>query len=242
MVNRIGTSWAVYLMAGSLCALLAGCTQQMANQPKYRPLAPSTFFPDGRSARPLVPGTVARQTQQADIGLETYRFTGTGTVPPWAWTAAALGGNPLAGIGTALAEGGYLNAFPFPIGHDELRRGQERYTIFCSVCHDRLGTGHGKIVERGYTPPPSYHTDLARGFQIRGINLPLPDAPVGYYFDVITNGMGSMPDYKSQVPPRDRWLIIAYIRALQFSQRLRLADLPPAEQKDILTELEGHRE
>jgi mono/diheme cytochrome c family protein len=96
-----------------------------------------------------------------------------------------------------------VDSFPFPITRAVLKRGQDRYQIYCVVCHDPLGTGRGKIVERGYTPPPSYHIDRLR------------QVPVGHFFDVITNGYGSMPDYKQQVPPRDRWAIAAYIRALQ---------------------------
>src|SRR5205085_3233880 len=101
------------------------------------------------------------------------------------------------------------------------QRGQERYMIFCVVCHDPLGTGQGKIVERGYTPPPSFH--IAR----------LRQAPVGHFFDVITNGYGSMPEYRAQVPPRDRWAIVAYIRALQRSQHATLKDVPPAERPKL---------
>jgi mono/diheme cytochrome c family protein len=87
-----------------------------------------------------------------------------------------------------------------------LEQGRSRYTIYCAVCHDSRGTGRGKIIERGYTPPPSYHIERLR------------QAPVGHFFDVITNGYGSMPDYREQVPPLDRWAIIAYIRAIQLSQ------------------------
>jgi mono/diheme cytochrome c family protein len=111
----------------------------------------------------------------------------------------------------------YTNAvdtFPFPISLKELKHGQDRYMIYCVVCHDPLGNGEGKIVERGYTRPPSYHIDRLR------------TVPVGHIFDVITNGYGSMPDYKQQVPPRDRWAIVAYIRALQLSQHFPVKDLP----------------
>ena len=93
------------------------------------------------------------------------------------------------------------------------RHGRNRYMIFCVVCHDSLGTGHGKIVERGYTQPPSYHIERLR------------QVAVGHFFDVITNGYGSMPSYKQQVPPRDRWAIAGYIRALQLSQHFPVKDL-----------------
>ena len=96
--------------------------------------------------------------------------------------------------------------FPFPVTKEVLERGQKRFNIYCSPCHDRLGNGDGMIVRRGYRHPPSYHIDRLR------------QVPNGYIFDVITNGFGAMPDYAAQIPPRDRWAIVAYIRALQFSQ------------------------
>lgn len=115
----------------------------------------------------------------------------------------------------------YVDAFPFAVTRAILERGRERYNIFCVVCHDPLGTGRGKIVERGYTPPPSYHEPRLR------------QAPVGHFFDVITHGFGSMPDYQEQVPPRDRWAIAAYIRALQLSQHTRIADLSEPDRQRI---------
>jgi mono/diheme cytochrome c family protein len=108
-----------------------------------------------------------------------------------------------------------VDTFPFPVTRAVLQHGQDRYLIYCVVCHDPLGDGRGKIVERGYTPPPSYHIDRLRR------------APVGHFFDVMTNGYGSMPDYKQQIPPRDRWAIAAYVRALQLSQHFPERDLSP---------------
>lgn len=190
--------------------LPAACQQDMAAQPSYRPLDPSSFFADGRSARPLVPGTVARGHLRTDIQM--FEGKRQRANPAMARPAALLGAgaNPL---GAALLAAGenydYENdvtTFPYPVTRAVLERGYHRYMIYCVVCHDPLGTGHGKIVERGYTPPPSYHIPRLR------------NAPVGHFFDVITNGYGSMPDYKQQVPPHDRWAIVAYIRALQLSQ------------------------
>jgi mono/diheme cytochrome c family protein len=100
------------------------------------------------------------------------------------------------------------------VTREVLEHGRERYMIYCVVCHNARGTGHGKIVERGYTQPPSYHIDRLR------------NVAVGHFFDVITNGYGSMPEYKQQVPPRDRWAIAAYIRALQLSQHFPENQLP----------------
>ena len=99
-----------------------------------------------------------------------------------------------------------VETFPFPITMETMNRGQERYQIFCTVCHGATGNGDGLIVRRGFRQPPTYHSDAMR------------QAPVGHYFDVITNGWGAMPGYAAQITPEDRWAIIAYIRALQLSQ------------------------
>jgi mono/diheme cytochrome c family protein len=126
----------------------------------------------------------------------------------------------------------------------ELERGRQRFEIFCAVCHDPTGNGNGKIPERGYTKPPSYITDYSRGFERRGYKVLLRDAPVGYYFEVISKGEGAMADYSAQVTPEDRWKIIAYIRALQLSQHApldTLDKLPPGEKEKALKVLEGTR-
>jgi mono/diheme cytochrome c family protein len=196
-----------------LLCTLAGCKQEMANQPKYgKPLSPSDFFADGRSARPLVPGTVARGTQPDAPGYATGK-----------------------------AGDDYMTDFPLQVTGEVLRRGQERFNIFCAVCHDRLGTGDGMIPRRGFTKPPSLLDDLSRGYRLRGRDLPLRDAPVGYYFEVVTNGFGAMPDYASQIPPADRWAVVAYVRALQLSQRATAADLPPEEQGKVRAGQGGQR-
>ena len=198
----------------------------MAEQPSYRPLQESEFFADHRSARPLVPGTVARGHLEDDPHL----FTGkSSAATQWQYRAPALvgAGNLLQVLGAAVAEAEYVDMLPFAITQEVLERGRERYTIFCAVCHD----------ERGTTLPPSFHTDLSRGLERRGIRVPLRGAPVGYYFDVITHGYGAMPDYAVQVPPRDRWAIIAYVRALQLSERTRLEDLPEEVKETVLKHL-----
>jgi cbb3-type cytochrome c oxidase subunit III len=102
-----------------------------------------------------------------------------------------------------------------------LLRGRERYDIYCAVCHDRAGYGSGMIVRRGFKAPPSFHIDRLRA------------EPAGYFFDVITNGFGQMPSYAAQVPVRDRWAIVAYLRALQLSQHATLDDVPPAERQAL---------
>jgi mono/diheme cytochrome c family protein len=170
-------------------ALVAGCRQDMHDQPKYTTLAPSAFFPDGQSARPLVADTVARGHLDDDLQFYSGK------------TAA---GKP-------------LDVFPLAVTTDVLQRGQQRFNIYCSPCHDRTGSGRGMVVRRGFKPPPSLHVER------------LVQAPPGHFFDVMTNGFGAMPDYRSQVAPGDRWAIVAYIRALQRSQQATLADAPPAE-------------
>jgi hypothetical protein len=163
---------------------VAGCRQDMHNQPKYKPLRASNFFQDGSSARPLVDGTVARGTLQEDAAF----FTGK--------------------VGSQL-----VKELPFPVTREVLDRGQQRYDIFCAPCHDRTGGGNGMIVQRGYRQPPSMHIDRLRNVEN------------GHFFDVMTNGFGAMPDYKAQISARDRWNIVAYLRALQLSQHAAAADV-----------------
>ena len=122
---------------------------------------------------------------------------------------------------TGKVAGQFTNTFPMAVTADVMARGRERYNVFCSPCHDRAGTGRGMIVQRGYTQPSSYHIDRLR------------NAPAGYFYDVITRGFGVMPSYAAQVPPGDRWAIVAYIRALQLSQSARLGALSPAERARV---------
>jgi len=168
---------------------LAGCRQDMHDQPRFKPFAKSDFYSDLRSERPPVEGTVARGELHAD----TYFYTGK------------VGDNP----------GDFM---PFAVNEQVLERGRQRFNIYCAPCHSRLGDGNGAVPARGFPrKPPSYHTERLRKM------------PLGYFFDVITNGYGIMPDYASQIPPRDRWCIVAYIRALQLSQNATMADVPAGE-------------
>jgi mono/diheme cytochrome c family protein len=181
----------------ALLALLAGaagvaCRQDMHDQPKYRPLRASEFFADGRSARPLVAGTVARGSLREDV----VYFTGK--------------------AGTQ-----YVAQIPVEVTPALLARGQERYQIFCSPCHGRTGRGDGMIVQRGFKAPSSYHVDRLRAM------------PIGYYYDVITNGFATMPDYAGQLPPADRWAIAAYVRVLQFSQYAPAAEIPAEHRSQL---------
>ena len=161
----------------------------MQNQPYKRPLAESDFFADKRSARLLVEGTVAR----IDLRADTYFYTGK--------------------IGNE--DGDYM---PFPVTAEVMKRGQQRFNIYCSPCHGETGDGQGMIVQRGLKQPPSYHNERLR------------KVPIGYFFDVMTNGFGAMLDYSQLVSPQDRWAIAAYIRALQLSQGATRADVPAGQQ------------
>ena len=119
------------------------------------------------------------------------------------------------------ADSTYAVRSPLPLSMQSLARGRQRYEIYCTPCHDRVGTGRGMVVQRGYKQPPSYHIDRLR------------NAPLGYLFDVMTNGFGVMPSYAVQVPPADRWAIAAYIRALQLSQYAPPATLSDADRKAL---------
>lgn len=124
---------------------------------------------------------------------------------------------------TGKVGGEVVDVFPFEIAAADLHRGRERYEIFCSPCHGRGGDGDGMIVRRGYRRPPSFHSDLVR------------ERAAGHFFDVVTNGFGVMPPYASQIPVRDRWLITAYVRALQLSRNARIEDVPPDERPQLST-------
>jgi Cytochrome C oxidase, cbb3-type, subunit III len=123
---------------------------------------------------------------------------------------------------TGKENGVVADRFPFPITPADLERGRERYNIYCTPCHDYSGTGRGMIVRRGFPQPPSY--DIPR----------LRTAPVGHFFDVMTNGIGKMYSYAGRVDPADRWRIAAYIRVLQLSQNATLQDAPPVERQKLM--------
>jgi mono/diheme cytochrome c family protein len=182
-----------FLMTACAAASLlfaSGCQylrQDMANQPKNRPLSPSDFFADGRSERPILENTVAHGAVAEDAFF----------VPKDS------------------------NNFPLPVTAQLLQRGQERYKIFCSPCHGLQGDGNGLVAVRGMKHPPTYHQDRLR------------QAPNGYFYDNITNGFGAMYGYSAQIPPADRWAIIAYIRALQLSRNAKVSELPAELQQQL---------
>jgi mono/diheme cytochrome c family protein len=203
-----GSAQFVLLASCVLSLVVCGCQQKMAEQPSYRPLESTKFFADGRASRPKVPGTVARGSLK--------------------WRDATARTDPSQTTDTLE---NYRSELPFPLTMAVLQRGQERFTIFCSVCHGLTGEGDGSVVRRGYTKPPSLANDNSRGLAARGIKRPLRDVPIGYFFEVATQGYGAMADYSSQVPIEDRWAIAAYIRALQTSQLVSIDSLPGAEQE-----------
>lgn len=180
--------WRMWLVLAA-GLLLSGCAQAMANQPKVKPLTASDFFADGQSSRPLPPNTIPYSDIVNDELLNTGKINGKDA-----------------------------DMFPFPITREILLRGQERFNIYCAVCHDRTGSANGMVVQNGYASPPVLYSDS------------VIDTPVGTYFDAITNGFSVsdvMPSYASQISVNDRWAIVAYIRVLQLSQHATLDDVPP---------------
>ena len=188
---------------------LSSCRRDMQDQPKAIAFRESTFFKDGVSSRPPVAGTVPRGYLRADrefffgkkSGYRTQTSRGSDRVID---SGPQSGANPNA----AAMFPDDVDTFPFPITKEILERGQERYQIFCSSCHGLTGYGDGMVARRGFNKPApaSFHQDKLR------------QAPVGHFFDVVSNGWGAMPSHASQIPIEDRWKIIAYIRALQLSQ------------------------
>lgn len=176
----------IYLGLGAFALLaMTACRQDMQIEPRYNPESQSDFFSDNRAARPMVDGTVAR----GDLRIDEARYTGK-------------------------INGQEIDQFPIPIVKADIERGEQRFNIYCTPCHGRLGDGNGLVVLRGFRQPPSYYSDK------------LMQAPVGHFFDVMTNGFGAMASYASRIEPDDRWRIAAYIRALQLSETAKVADVP----------------
>jgi mono/diheme cytochrome c family protein len=176
----------------ALVLVVPGCHRDMHDQPRYDTLEASDFFVDGKSARPPVEGTIARGQLHQDESFHTGKVRGAFVLEP-----------------------------PVDITRALLERGEERFNIYCAVCHARTGEGDGMIVQRGFRRPPSLHMDRLR------------NAPAGHFFDVMTNGFGAMPSYKVQVSAADRWAITAYIRVLQLSRSATLDDVPANERSAL---------
>ncbi len=174
----------VVVLASSVL-LLTACRRDMQDMPKYKPLGESRFFADGRASRPLPRGVIARDELDADDVFHTGD-----------------------------EKGKFLESIPEPVTAALLKRGRDRFDIFCSPCHGRTGDGNGMVHQRGFWVPSNLHTDRLRG------------VPPGYIFQVISNGYGAMPDYRDQIEAGDRWAIVAYIHALQLSRYATPADVP----------------
>lgn len=241
------------LLTSVFCLLLTGCRMDMQDQPRYEYYEPGDkkFFPDGASSRATVEGTVARQAGSYH-DRDDYLYTGkaatgganvagqaggVGAAAPSMPTGMAAGaqagastlvrGNVAGGIPGAreATMTGGPDVFPMPIDKAALERGRERFQIFCTACHGMTGEGDGMVVRRGFQKPPPFYDDRLQENQ----------TPASHFFDVITNGWGAMPDYAAQLPAEDRWKVIAYLRALQLSRRLKLEELSPAEQNEVKT-------
>jgi len=187
--------------------LLGGCWKEnMGSQPKAKPMQESDFFADRTTARPLVEGTVAR----GDLELDSHLYRGF------------VDGRPALNFPEHYPS---ETDGPFPTRGPALRsvlaRGQEQFTIYCSMCHGDAGDGRGIVAERGFFPMPAYQLDRLR------------QAPVGHFFDVITNGYGAMYGYGDRISAADRWAIVAYIRTLQMSEAIPVQQLD-APQKQRL--------
>ncbi|MFA5911799.1 MAG: cytochrome c [Vicinamibacterales bacterium] len=178
-------SKALTLALLAAAALTAACRQDMHDTPRYEAFEANNTFADGRASRSAPAGTVARGWLRDDEALYTGKVAGQ-----------------------------LVEQFPFAIGEAEMHRGQQRFNIYCTPCHGKLGDGKGMVVQRGLRQAASYHQERLR------------QEKVGYFFDVITNGFGAMQGYADQIPARDRWLIVSYVRALQLSQHASVDDVP----------------
>jgi mono/diheme cytochrome c family protein len=209
---RRGSSSCFWLFA--VCCLLftPACRRDMQDQPKMKPFRASTFFQDRLSTRPPIEGTVARGFLKTDTEFFTGKKPGRAGAVTVAPAQTPAGPQPTAAnAGPALlgaaAYPDDVELFPIPVTEEIVIRGKQRYEIFCTACHGLTGNGDGMIVRRGFRRAASFNDDRLR------------QAPVGHFFDAITNGWGAMPSYAPQIPAQDRWAIIAYIRALQLSQQ-----------------------
>ncbi len=192
------------IIIGAAAISVVGCNTDMWVQTKTAPLSESEFFANGAASQPLVPGTIPRGHLREDGAF----YTG-------------------------IENGKWVDKIPVKVDEDLLKRGRERFDIYCSPCHGRLGDGHGMIAQRGFQlqrPVGNYHTDRLRKM------------PVGHFYDVITNGYGAMYSYASRVEPQDRWAIVSYIRALQISQHASVNDLDATERAQLDQKMDTKKE
>ena len=201
----------------AVCCLLfvTSCRVDMQDQPKMKPYRSSPFFSDGLSSRPRVEGTIPRGFLMTDTEYFTGKKSGRGT------SSLTSPGTPATPTNNATLTGAAaypddVEVFPIPVTKELVHRGKERYEIFCSACHGYTGNGDGMIVRRGFRRAAGFNDDRLR------------QAPVGHFFDAISNGWGAMPSYAAQVPVEDRWAIIAYIRALQLKHEIQQPTATPS--------------
>ena len=209
-VPRPACSIVLLLVNGLGLMLLASCEKSVHNmydQPKYRPLVESSLWPDGRSARSLEPGVVAYSA--GALAASSSGRRGDLALPDWA-AGATVRAQPV--------------RTPPPVTIEALRRGRERYDIYCAPCHSVSGDGDGMVARRGFPAPASLHSP------------PMRAASDAHLFDVITSGYGVMYAFSDRIGPPDRWAIVAYVRALQRSQHASIDDVPQAEQRVLLGE------
>jgi len=204
-MSRFSKEVRLVLLLAAVCLVGSACRYDMQDQPKAKPYRGSSFFTDGIAMRQPVPGTIARGYLRSDKAF----FTGKKDANANANTSAAPTAQQTAGANANANANAYpddVDTFPFPVTEETVQRGRERFNIFCSTCHGFTGHGDGMIVRRGFRKAANFHEDRLR------------QAPVGHFFDVVTNGWGAMPSYGPQIPVQDRWAIISYIRALQVAE------------------------
>lgn len=198
--SKVGKRTIYYLLLTAFCLLAVGCRYDMQDQPRYKAYKKSDFFSDNKAMRDLPEGTIARGQLRADKVFYTGKKENADPNIQVESTTSPSGNMLVSSFPNDIEK------IPFPVTKEILDRGEERYKVFCIVCHGPVGNGDGMVVRRGYIQPPTYNDDRLR------------NAPDGHFFDVMTNGWGRMSSYASQIPPADRWAIVAYIRALQRSQ------------------------
>lgn len=198
-VKSIGRTL-VFIFCLLAVSIGAGCRYDMQDQPRLGPYKKSDFFANKSAMREFPEGTVARGHLNENKALYTGKKENADPNIQVETTTDASGNTLVSSFPNDVEE------FPIPVTQELLDRGEARYNIYCIVCHGAVGKGDGMVVRRGYPKPSTYHDDRLR------------NAPVGHFFDVITNGWGKMNSYASQIPVADRWAIVAYIRALQVSQ------------------------
>ena len=222
----------IKFMICAFCAFLwliaVGCRRDMQDQPKVKPLRGASFFADGLGSRQPIEGTIARGQLREDVEFYTGKKARAANAVATPAQQQTAGAQNVAAQQSSFPDD--VVEFPIPVTKEVVLRGRERYNIFCSACHGLTGNGDGMIVRRGFRRAASFNDDRLR------------QAPVGHFFDAMTNGWGAMPSYAPQIPVQDRWAIAAYIRALQASQQnTAAASASPAPSPSPTPAAGGHQ-